>query len=50
MAECLTAWKLGEDSATAEAGALLVAEAISNLDVCARFAVGYTKYLNSRRG
>jgi hypothetical protein len=46
MADCLTAWKTGEDSATAEAGALLVAEAISNLDVCARFAVQYAKYLS----
>jgi hypothetical protein len=49
MAECLTAWKIGEDSATAEAGSLLVAEAMANLDVCARFAVQYAKYLNSRR-
>jgi len=46
MAECLTAWKLGEDSATAEAGALLLAEAIANLDVCARFAVQYAHYLS----
>lgn len=48
MADCLTAWKIGEDSATAEAGALLVAEAFSNLDVCARFAVQYAHYLNGR--
>lgn len=48
MAECLTAWKLGEDSPTAEAGALLVAEALANLDVCARFAVQYAKYMSRR--
>jgi hypothetical protein len=49
MAECLTAWKNGEESATSEAGALLVAEAMANLDVCARFAVQYSKYLSNRR-
>ena len=48
MADCLTAWKNGEDTATAEAGALLVAEALANLDVCAKFAVNYAKYLSGR--
>lgn len=48
MAECLTAWKNGEESATAEAGGLMVAEALANLDVCARFAVQYAKYLSGR--
>lgn len=48
MAECLTAWKNGEESATAEAGALMVAEAVANLGVCARFAIEYAKYLNGR--
>jgi hypothetical protein len=46
MADCLSAWKDGEDSAAADAGGILLAEAISNLDVCARFAVMYAKYLS----
>jgi|WetSurMetagenome_2_1015567.scaffolds.fasta_scaffold83497_2 hypothetical protein len=43
MAECLTAWRDGEDSATAAAGALFLADALANLDACARFAVSYAK-------
>jgi len=48
MAECLTAWKDGEDSPAAEAGALVLAEALANLDVCARFAVSYAKSLGRK--
>jgi hypothetical protein len=46
MADCLTAWRNGEDSASADAGGLLLAEALANLDVCARFAVAYSKFLS----
>lgn len=46
MAECLTAWKDGEDTDLASTGAMLVAEGLVNLDVCARFALEYAKYLN----
>lgn len=49
MAECLTAWKQGEDSPAADAGALAIAEAFANLDVCASFAVSYAKALGRRR-
>ena len=48
MAACLPAWKDGEESPAAEAGALAVAEALANLDVCARFAVSYAKTLGRR--
>jgi hypothetical protein len=49
MAECLTAWKNGDETDMAAAGALMVAEALSNLDVCAKFAVQYAKALNRSR-
>ena len=50
MAECLTALKDGEDSATADAGALLIADALANLDVCATFAVKYAEMLSRSKG
>jgi hypothetical protein len=44
MAECLQAWLHGdEDSPMADAGGLMVAEALTNLDVCAKVAVAFAK-------
>lgn len=49
MGESLAAFIRGDDSDMAAAGGLLVAEALTNLDVCAKFAVNYAKMLSKRR-
>jgi hypothetical protein len=48
MAESLLAFRDGGDSTLGMAGAILIAEAIGNLDTCAQFAVQYTQFMNRK--